>query len=399
MDTPPTHPPIAQPAAATVQPPGLGRTLWIAGSALATALCIGLVPRWNENQRVAAQTAELALNRVRLVHPAPPPPATPITLSGEIRPASEAAIYARVSGYVRKWHADLGSRVEPGQLLAELDTPDLDRQIAQARAELAQARAALQLAEATARRWSEMLKSRTVSLQEAEEKAGDAQLKKAALDAALSGLQRLEEVQRFARITAPFAGTIVERRLDIGQLVAAGTDQPLFRLAETSHVRIYVRVPQNLARAIAPGQGAEILVSELPGQSVPARVARAAGAMDPSSRTLLVELETENPDGKLLAGGYARVKLQDTPAESVLSLPANCLLFRSDGPQVVVRDARGLAGFRSVTLGRDFGTWVELLSGVSTSDAVVVSPPDSLAEGTPITPAADSDTAAGKTGG
>ena len=387
METP-HAPPTADPIPA-VHPAALGRPLWIAGAAVVAALCIGLIPRWTRTQRVASQTAELSLTRVRLVHPAPPPAAPPITLSGEIRPASEAAIYARVSGYVRKWHVDLGSRVEPGQLLAELDTPDLDRQIAQAKAEVAQARAALQLAEATTRRWAEMLKSRTVSQQEAEEKSGDAQLKKAALEAALSGLQRLEEVQRFARITAPFAGTIVERRLDIGQLVAAGTDQPLFRLAETSHVRIYVRVPQNLARSVAPGQSAEVLVSELPGQAIPAKVARTAGAMDPASRTLLIELETENPEGKLLAGSYARVRLQETATDTPMALPANCLVFRSEGPQVVLRDAQGLAVFRPVTLGRDFGTWIELLSGVAPADAVVVSPPDSLAEGTLLTPAAE----------
>ncbi len=356
---------------------------WAVGACLlvGVGLAVGFVPKWAAHRRVAEQTQQLAVSHVIVVHPAAGIAPPPLTLSGEIRPLTEAAISARVSGYVAGWHADIGARVEAGQLLAELETPDLDREESQAKAELQQAEAAAQLARATAMRWSEMLKSRTVSSQEADEKSGDAQFKLAAVDAARSKLQRLQEVKKFAQITAPFAGTIIERKLDLGQLVNVGAERPLFRLAQTEKVRVFVRVPQSNARTVVLQQKAEIVLPEIPGKSFEAHVVRTAGAIDPVSRTLLVELESDNPHGEFMAGSYAQVRLSDAHPKAPFTIPSNTLLFRSQGPIVATVTAGNQIALCSVTLGRDFGANVEILSGLLPESQVVINPADSLSDG------------------
>ncbi len=356
---------------------------------LSLALAGGFLPRWNQRRVVAQQTTQLALTRVRTITPTPAPAAPPILFSGEIRPAVEAAIYARTSGYVRRWAADLGSKVEQGALLAELDTPDLDRALSEAQAELAQAEASLKLAQATSARWAEMLHTRTVSPQEAEEKTADFKLKQALLEAAHSHLQRIEEVKRFAQITAPFAGTIVERMLEVGQLFNAGTEHPMFKLAQIDKVRVFVRIPQTHARSVSISQSAEILVPELPETTFQAKVVRSAGAIDPASRTLLVELEMENPHGTLLPGSYAQVRIPEALPNSSLTIPANCLIYSNEGVRAAVVGSDHRAQLRVITLGKDLGPRIEILSGLQTSDRVILSPPDSLLEGAPVLDAED----------
>jgi membrane fusion protein (multidrug efflux system) len=293
----------------------------------------------------------------------------------------EAPIYARASGYLKRWLVDIGDRVKAGQLLAEIDTPELNQQLEQARAEVAQAEAALNLAKTTAARWTDLLKTASVSEQETIEKQADLELKKANVDGARANLHRLEELKGFAKVTAPFDGTITARQTDVGQLIAAANGRELFRLAQINPLRVYVRVPQTMSHAIAPGQKAELILDQMPGHTFEAKVVRTAGAMDPGSRTLLTELEVDNSRGEILAGSYAQVRFTDTVVAPTLTLPANTLLFRSDGIRVGVVNGDGKVELRSIKLGRDFGQTIEILEGVAANDRVIMNPPDSLASG------------------
>ena len=241
------------------------------GALVVIGLIAGFIPRWHQRNALRAETAELAIPTVNVTVPAPGPAAPGLLLPGEIKPLVEATIYARANGYVKRWQVDIGTTVEEGQLLAELDTPELNQELAQTKAELAQATAALTLAKTSADRWAELLKTASVSAQEAAEKDADYKLKTATVEAAQANLHRLEELQSFARITAPFAGTITARRIDVGDLIAAGSNKELFHLVQTRTLRVYVRVPQTLAHSIAPGQSAEVTTPELPGRVFPAR--------------------------------------------------------------------------------------------------------------------------------
>lgn len=361
-------------------PPRLGRLFLITLMILAAALVFGLIPRLRERRVVAADTRALIQPSVLVISPTPAQAGAPLVLSGELKPLSEASIHARVSGYIRRWVVDLGAKVEAGQLLAELDTPDTDRELSQARAQLVQAEAARDLAMSTAKRWKDMLQAKTVSTQEADEKASDLQLKMATVEAATANVERLHEISRFARVTAPFAGTITVRQVEVGQLITAGESQELFRLAQTDKLRLFVRVPQNYARGTAVGQTAELTLPEQPGRTFEARVVRTSGALDAATRTLLTELEVDNSRGEILAGSYVQVRLADAKPVATLTLPANTLLFRGEGPQVVVVE-NGRIATRQIKIGRDFGSSVEVESGVTSSDQVVVNPSDSLTEG------------------
>jgi RND family efflux transporter MFP subunit len=261
-----------------------------------------------------------------------------------------------------------------------LDTPEIDRQLSQGQAELTQAEAAANLAQVTARRWKEMLQAKTVSPQEADEKSSDLELKKATVEAARANVQRLTEVVGFAKVTAPFAGTITARNLDIGQLVTAGTGQALYRLAETDKLRVFVHVPQNYSRGTVVGQVAELTLPEAPDQKYEAKVVRTAGALDLATRTLLTELEVDNAKGEILAGSYGLVRLKDSRPEAAITVPSSTIIFRSEGPQVAVVIGNHLS-LKKVKLGRDFGSVVEILSGLSVDDKVITNPADSFADG------------------
>ncbi|HYR57938.1 MAG TPA: efflux RND transporter periplasmic adaptor subunit [Chthoniobacteraceae bacterium] len=379
--------PSPHPAGANLGTPAAGplirRLLLIVVVLIAAAFAAGLVPRLRERALVKADTRELAVPTVSVTSAAPSANVAPLTLSGELKPLAEASIYARANGYVRRWLVDLGAHVEAGQLLAELDTPEIDRELLQARAQLVQAEAARDLARTTGKRWKEMLVAKTVSPQEADEKASDLDLKKATVEAARANVQRLEDVAGFSRITAPFAGTITARGLDVGQLVNAGAGQELFRLGQLEKLRVFVRVPQTHARSVAAGQKAEMTMSEIPGRKFEATVVRTAGAVDAASRTLLTELEVDNSKAEILAGSYAQVRLPDAKPEPVVTLPSNTLLFRPEGPQIaVVVDQH--AAMRGVTLGRDFGNVIEVLSGVGPQDRVILNPADSLVDGAEV---------------
>jgi membrane fusion protein (multidrug efflux system) len=363
--------------------PRLGRLFFVLLVVLTIGAVAGILPKLHQRAEVAAQTRELAIPTVNIVSAAPGKAPPALQLSGELKPLIDAPIYARATGYVRKWSVDIGAHVEAGQTMAELDIPDLDQQLAQARADLKHSEAALDLANITDKRWAQMLAAKTVSPQEADEKGGAVALDKAAVDSSRANVDRTEQLVGFAKITAPFAGTVTARTLDVGQLVNAGSGQELFHVAMTDKLRVFVRVPQNYAHSVVPDQAAEITLSELPGRKFPAKVVRSTGSIDAASRTLLTELEVDNSKGELLAGSYAQVRLADAKADAALTVPANTLLFRPGGPVVAVVNDNHVS-LRPVTLGRDFGTDVELLEGVKLTDQLVINPPDSLVDGVEV---------------
>jgi len=341
----------------------------------------GLKPRQRQQAALADETRELAIPTVTIVSPAPGKPAVGLLLPAEVKPWIEAPIYARASGYLKRWYVDLGAHVKVGQLLAEIETPELDQELESSRSALNQAQAALALAKSTADRFAALVRTGAVSKQENDEKQSDLAFKTATVKASSANVRRLEELHSFARVTAPFAGTITVRQTDVGDLIAAGGAKELFRLAQTDKLRIYVRVPQTRALAVASGQSAELLVPEVPGKVFAAKVARTAGAIDADSRTLLVELEVDNARGEILAGSFAQVRFAETKGAAPLTLPGNTLLFRAEGPQVGVVRPDGRLELRAVKLGRDFGQTVEILAGVAPADQVILNPSDSLADG------------------
>ncbi len=343
----------------------------------------GLVPRWHHAARLRAETRELNSSSVTVVAPElrsgsssliPPLPV-------EVKPYLEAPIYARSSGYLKRWLVDIGAAVKEGELLAEIDAPELRQELAQAKAQRAQAEAALELAKTTAARWAELLKTASVSEQEAAEKQADLELKSANLEAARANVRRLEELQSFSSVCAPFAGTITARSIDVGQLITAGSTRELFRLAQTRTLRVYARVPQTASAAIAVGQMAELTIPELPGRVFPAKIVRTSGAMSADSRTLLTELEVDNSKGEILAGTFAQVRFTEAKLPPRLVVPANALLFRAQGPQLGVVGPDGKVDLHDVTLGRDFGPTLEILDGIRATDRVILNPPDSLETG------------------
>ncbi len=356
------------------------RWIWIL-LLIGAATGAGLWPRWRQREATQARTRELAVSTVTVTSPQAAKPSAPLPFPAELIPEFETFLRARANGFLRTLHVDIGSKVEAGQLLAEIDIPDLDAEERQSRAELAQAQAAQVLAEKTAYRWNELFKSNNVSAQENEEKQADLALKNATVDAAKARLQRLTELQGFSKVTAPFAGTIVSRTTSPGNLVSPDSTLPLFRLADTRKLRVWVRIPQSMTALAVVGAIADLQLPEKPGKRFAATVTRTAGAIAADSKTLLVELSVDNSSGELLAGSYGQVLFKETVSSGRLSLPANALLFRPDGPQVGLVKADGVVELRPVTLGRDFGREVEIISGVEPSDRVILNPRDSLASG------------------
>ncbi len=387
--SPHEHPPQREAGRHSGPPPSgprLGKILIIAVIVAAVAFALGFFPRAKERAVVRHETRELSMVTVEFTSPVTAKASEPLVFSGEIKALSEAAIYARANGYVRRWLVDIGAKVEKDQLLAELDTPEVARDLAQARAELVQAEASSSLAGTTAKRWKEMLAGKTVSRQEADEKAGDLALKQAMVDAAQAKVERLEEMVGFNRITAPFAGTVTMRTLDVGQLVSAGAGRELFRIAQADRLRVFVRVPQNYARAMTAGNSAELTLPEVAGRIFEAKIVRTAGTLDAASRTLLTELEVDNAKGELFAGSYVQVRFKGAQPDAVLTIPANALLFRIEGTMVGVVGEGNRVTLKKVTLGRDFGSYVEVHSGITAADRVIVNPPDSMIEGAEVRP-------------
>ena len=361
------------------KPPRLGLWGLLILIIFAVGLVAGLLPRLRHDRELKDDTRELATPTVNTVTPQPGQKLSGMLLPAEARPFVEAPIYARANGYVVKWYVDIGERVPAGKLLAEIDTPELDEQLNEAKAGLEQANAALALSQVTAERWAALLKTASVSEQENAEKSADLKLKQANVDAAKASVERYSDLKAFSHVTAPFSGTITARAIDVGDLISSGKE--LFRLSDTHTLRVFVHVPQSSTPGLAPGADADIIVPEMPGHAFPAKVVRTAGTIDAASRTLLVELDVDNAKNEIIAGSYTQVSFHDLNASPVLTLPSNTLLFRAEGPQVGVVSPDGRVDLHNVMLGRDLGASVEVLSGIVANDKVIINPSDSLISG------------------
>ena len=307
-----------------------------------------------------------------------------LVLPGSVQAVNAASIYARTSGFLKAWHTDIGTPVKKGQLLAEIDAPELDQQLGQAQADLATAQANYHLAQSTNARWEGLLATDSVSKQDADEKAGDAAAKKSIAESAAANVARLRELESFKRVTAPFDGTVVARSTDIGALINAGQGTELFRVADTRKLRIYVQVPQPYAATTKPGLGANLIFAEHPGTSYPAKIARTANAIDPANRTLQVELEIDNAKGELLPGAYTEVHFKLPANAESMRLPPTVLLFRSAGLQVATVGTNNRVTLKKIVQGRDFGNAIEVLAGVEINDSIILNPPDSITDGAQV---------------
>ncbi len=310
--------------------------------------------------------------------------AAEVTLPGSVQADYEAAIYARTAGYLKRWLVDIGTPVESGQVLAEIDAPELDQQLRQAEADVATARANRDIADVTAERWRGLRNTDSVSKQEADEKISSAASTAAQLRSAEANVQRLREMYGFKKIVAPFAGVVTARNTDVGQLITAGSSSgpELFRIADTRRLRVYVHVPQTYAAAMRPGLIAKVVFSDRPGKSYEATLERTSSALDVASRTLLAQLMIDNTQNELLPGAYAEVHFElpaDQQSKS-LRVPANTLLFRNDGLRVATVDANGRVVTKPVIIGRDYGTEIEIVQGLGKDDVLIINPPDSLTE-------------------
>jgi RND family efflux transporter MFP subunit len=323
-----------------------------------------------------------------VVQPKRSAPAQEIVLPANVQAFADAPIYARTNGYLRRWYVDIGSRVKEGQLLAEIDTPEVNQQLRQARADLGTAQANLNLSKITADRYQGLLKTDSVSKQESDNAGGDYEAKQANLQSAQANVKRLEELQQFQRIYAPFSGVITARNTDIGALINSGSTggngNELFHIAQPDKLRVYVSVPQIYSQAAKPGITADLSLAEFPGRRFQGKLVRTANAIDPISRTLLVEIAVDNPTGQLFTGSYAEVHFKLPTPTSSLILPINTLLFRSEGLRVAVVGQGQKVELKQITLGHDFGSEVEVVAGLTGIENVIINPPDSVVDGEPV---------------
>jgi RND family efflux transporter MFP subunit len=331
---------------------------------------------------VTQETRDMAVPAVAVVTPTRGAPHEEIVLPGTIQAFTDAPIYARTNGYLKRWHVDIGARVQAGQLLAEIDTPELDQQLLQARADLATTQANARLAQTTAERYRDLITSDSVSRQDLDNANGNLEAREAAVESARANVKRLEQLQAFRRIEAPFAGVITARNTDIGALIDSGSNaKELFHVAAVNKLRVFVNVPQVYSRAAHTGLSADLTLKEFPGRRFTGTLARTANSIEVASRTLLTEIDVDNPRNELLPGSYAEVHIKLPTATTTLQLPVDALIFKADGLQVATVDAHNRVALVTVTSGRDFGDMVEILSGLSGGERVVSNPPDSLSPG------------------
>ena len=362
------------------------RYLW-AVVALALLLAVwGILSRLSARNALDREARAAAILTVITTQPRSGPAANMLVLPGSVQAFYEAPIYARTSGYLKTWYTDIGAAVKKGQLLAEIETPEVDQQLRQAEADLGTARANYELARTTNERWKGLLSTESVSQQDADQRAGDAAAKAAAQASASANLARLHELEGFKRVVAPFNGVVTQRNTDVGALINAGQTpgSALFRVADTHRLRIYVQVPQPYAAQISAGMSAALEFTDHPGQHYSAVVASTAHALDAVSRTLQVELQIDNSKGDLLPGSYVQVTFTLPPSPGTLRVPVNTVIFRGKSPQVAIVDAGQHVRLRDIAEGRDFGTELEVLAGIEPDDILVVNPPDSIADGVQV---------------
>jgi RND family efflux transporter MFP subunit len=340
------------------------------------------VYRRAENQRQwSASTQSSGRQIVAVIQPQPAADIGELVLPANVQAFQETPIYARTNGYVKRWHTDMGAPVKAGQLLAEVDTPEIDQEFLQAQATLDQAIANRDLAQKTDARWQKLITSHTVAQQEADQYAAQLRAREADVRAAKANVQRLRSLQGFKEVRAPFEGIVTARSLDVGSLVSSGNTQPLFRIAQARTLRVYAAVPQSASPAIRTGLDANLEIPEFPGRRFPGKVAGTAGAIDPVSRTLNTEIQVPNPRGELLPGAFGRIHLHLDNTHRPLTIPATTLIFRGQGAQVATVDQGSKVHLKTVKLGRDLGESLEVLEGLGADDRIVLNPADSLADG------------------
>jgi RND family efflux transporter MFP subunit len=369
---------------------------WLLVSLAAAALVLGIAIYSGIHERAQAEstlgvrTERAAVPVVNVVQPTLGAVSQEIVLPGNTQAFNDTPIYARTNGYLKRWYVDIGTHVKQGQLLAEIDTPEIDQQLEQARADLKNAQANEQLAQITAARWQNLLKTNSVSKQETDQAVSDLSARQASVDSMTANVHRLEQLQSFEKIYAPFPGVITARNTDIGALInagAGGVPQELFHMAAVNRLRVYVAVPEVDSQAAQTGAKATLTLDEFPGETFEGTIVRDSDSIDLASRTLNVEVDVDNPQGRIKTGAYAFVHLKNprSPHASIqsLTIPANTLLFRSEGLRVgVVRN--GHAELVPITIGRDFGATVEVVAGLQPTDQVIVNPSDSLTSGNPV---------------
>ncbi len=372
---------------------GRGRRMfgWLVIAAL-VFLGIGvysLLQRRSDRRVLAQQTEVMAVPVVAVVRATPLAVDTQLVLPGTLNAFVESPIYARTNGYLKRWSRDMGSNVKKGELLAEIESPEIDQQLAQARADLATVKATVGLAETTAARYQDLRKTDSVSKQDADNASGDYTAKKAAVQSAEANVKRLEDLESFKRVYAPFSGVITHRYVDIGNLINAGNGgtsvKEMFDLAQIDPLRVMVSVPQTFAQSIQAGLKACLELAEFPGRTFCGAVVRTSNKIDPGTRTLLTEVDVPNPAGMLLPGAYAQVHFDAKLEGQRLRLPINALLFRPEGTMAAAIGTNGRIQLKKVMIGRDFGVSVEILDGISPGDDIVINPPDSLEQGQSVT--------------
>lgn len=340
----------------------------------------GIIPRLRARAKLQDMTNALAAPNVLVARPQLGKPTEELVLPGNVFPYVDSPIYARTSGYLRKWYFDIGAHVKKGQLLADIESPEVDQQLAQAKADLLTAQANAKYAQATSTRYQDLVKSHAVSQQDTENFATQASATSTQVKSALANVQRLEQLVSFEKIYAPFDGIITARNIDTGQLIDSGATKELFHLAAEQTLRVYVNVPQIYSVACKPGLAAQLTVPEYPGRKFPGKIVRTSKAIDPTSRTLLVEVDVDNRASDLVTGAYAQVHFKLSNAQPSLIVPVPALIFRAEGLQVAtVVDNK--AKLVPITIGRDDGRVVEVTQGLQPEDEVIQDPPDSIIDG------------------
>ena len=349
---------------------------------LAVGLTLGILPRVRAQSRLASGVHTETRPTVVVTNVSRVASKLQLALPGDVRAFEETKIYARADGYLLKWSTDIGAKVDAGQVLAEIDTPELDQELIQSRATLAQAEANLVLARTSAQRWLTLLKDRAVSQQETDEKTGALAAREADAKAAAAAVSRLEKLSSFKLVRAPFAGTITRRQVDVGALIRAGSSgSPLFELAQTDTLRVQVNVPQAYLRDIAIGSPVAIAVAEYPGRVFTGKVLRTSGAFDAGTRTMLTEIEVPNRSGELFPGIHVDVQLALAQANPPMVVPATAVIVRGDGLQVAEVDDFGAIRLQKVQVGRDLGKSVEIVAGLNDGARIVTNPRDTLVDG------------------
>jgi RND family efflux transporter MFP subunit len=364
------------------------RTRWLALAvalfAVAAVLAYGIWSRVRASNKLGAETSQLAVTTVSVVTPKQTAPAQEIILPGNAQPFISSPIYARTNGYLKNWYVDIGARVKQGQLLAVIDAPEVDQQLAQSLSNLNTAKANLALAEITKNRYEGLIKTNAVSQQDVDNAVGSYKANQAIVEADEANVKQLQALQSFENIYAPFDGVVTARNTDIGDLIdsgsAGGVKTDLFHIAQPGTLRVYVNVPEEYSQGVKVGMTANLALAEFPGRTFQGKLVRTADAITVTTRTLLIEVDVANPTGTLLTGSYAEVHLQVPTAASTYLLPVNTLIFRSEGLHVgIVKD--GKVEISAVTAGHDFGDQIEIVSGLQADDQVIVNPPDSIVSG------------------